>query len=264
MFGAAGVFGSGGQHANRGEGAAHAGLGHRHQLVRDRAAAAQLGVEIDDAPALGRRRQRARLALQGLHQAAIRRAEGGDQRQRGGAPIGIVGPSRMSVRDVLQRAAAGMQVEAILAARQEHAFDVVRDHLGRRAVGIAREAAVEIAVVDRRDAAAGHDRGIVRGREHDQPTVEQRRIERAHQLHQRDLALVFVAMVAGDQQHRRAVAVGSDGDRHRDPAIGRLVRGMRHLQVAVPQPGLVEIDGGGDAGHAAARARAHSSHGKRA
>ena len=63
----------------------------------------------------------------------------------------------MGVGDIFQRAAAGMQIEAGLAARQKHAFDVVGDHLGRRAVGVAREAAVEVAAVDRRDTSARHD-----------------------------------------------------------------------------------------------------------
>ena len=101
---------------------------------RDRAAAAQIDVEIDHALPLGGGRQGARLAVQRLHQPAIGRAERVDQRQCPGPQRGVGGPPCMGVRHVFERTAAGMEIETDLAARQQHALDIMRDHLGRRAV----------------------------------------------------------------------------------------------------------------------------------
>jgi hypothetical protein len=80
------------------------------------------------------------------------------------------------------------------------------------------------------------------------------RIERTHEFHQGDLAFVFVAVIAGHQQHRRPAAAGRDGDRDGNPAISRFVRGVRQLQEAVPEARPLEVDRGRDACHALASA----------
>ncbi len=66
-------------------------LGHRDQLMRDRAAAAQLGIQVDDVMALGGGRLRcAAHPCNGLTQAAIGRSERRDQGLGRGAALGIV------------------------------------------------------------------------------------------------------------------------------------------------------------------------------
>ncbi len=137
-----------------------------------------------------------------------------------------------------------MQVDAILAARQQDALDVVRQHLGWRAAGITGKGPVEVAAIDGRDASAGHHGREVGGRQHEQPPVERRGIERAHELHQRDLPLVFVAMVARHQEHAWPLAARGDGDGNGNPAVRRLVSRVRQLQVAMAQAGRIEIDRG--------------------
>src|SRR6266851_8777355 len=72
------------------------------------------------------------------------------------------------------------------------------------------------------------------------------RLEAADQPAERDLALVFVAMIAGHQEDARSRAIAAPiadlGDRDRDPAIGRAVHRMRQAQKAGLLAVAVEID----------------------
>ena len=141
-----------------------------------------------------------------------------------------LGAAGEGARDVHQRAAAGMQVDGDVGHRQQHRLDEMRDHLRRPAIGIAGEGAVEIALVDRRGAHAGHRRRVVGGGQDDDAALDVVGLEAPRQLHQRDLALVLVAVIAGDQQDGRTLAVLDAGDRHREPAIGRAMHRMRQAQ----------------------------------
>ena len=143
-----------------------------------------------------------------------------------------------------------MQVAHQVRQRHQIVLDVVGDLLRHRAVRVAGEAAVQVALVDRRGAPPGHRGGEVGGGQDDHTAPDARRVERFGQVAQRDLALVFVTVVAGHEQHGRAVAVPQHHDGDRDEAVGRAVHRMEQPQEAVLAAVLGEIDLGDDAGSA--------------
>jgi len=146
-----------------------------------------------------------------------------------------------------------VKIEHEIALRQQHTLNVVGDLRGRAAIGVARKAAIEIAFVEWRGAHSGHRRREVRRRQDDDAAAHLLRFEAADQFAERDLALVFVAVVAGHQQDSRAVAVLDAGNRDRDPAIGRAVHRIGQPDKAVLFAIAVKIDFGGEtaprAGH---------------
>ena len=117
----------------------------------------------------------------------------------------------------------------------------------RRAVGIARKAAIEVAAVDRRAAGTSHRRRQVGRRHDDQAAVDLRRVELADQVREDDLAFVLVAVVAGAEIERGPGAVADHADRDADPAIGRDVAGIRQLQVRDLLAVLLEVHKAPDA-----------------
>ena len=141
--------------------------------------------------------------------------------------------ARQRARNVGERAAAGMEVEAVVEARQQGVLDPVGDLLGDGALGIAGIEAVEIAVVDRRGALAGHGGGEIGRRQDDQPALDILGLERAQKVAEADLAFPFVAMRARLQEHAGSVAVLEAHDGDRNPAIGRAMHRMRHAHEAV-------------------------------
>ena len=132
-------------------------------------------------------------------------------------------------------------------------FQVPGDLLGHRSVGIAGEAPVQVAAIQRRGALSGDRCREVRGRQDDDPPLDPTRIEGAGEVAQRDLALVFIAVVAGDEQRGGTVAVAQHHDRDRDEPIGGVVDRVKQAQeaglAAVPR----EIDFGHDPAAAGCR-----------
>ena len=149
-----------------------------------------------------------------------------------------------------------MQVDVEVVPRHQHGLDIVRDGPGQAAQRLADEGAVQVALVDRRDPQPASAAGKFSiGRMVSRPFTSlasscRSRVERI------DLALVLVAVVAGGEQHAGAVAVDDLADRHRQPAVGRAVHGVRQAQVAQLLAGLVEVDlaTDGDLGHAGSAA----------
>jgi len=92
-----------------------------------------------------------------------------------------------------------VEIEDEIALRQQHALDVVGDLRGWAAIGIAREASVEVALVERRGAHSGHRRREVRRGQDDDTAADLGGLEAADELAERDLALVLVAVVACHQ-----------------------------------------------------------------
>src|SRR5215469_9830829 len=137
-----------------------------------------------------------------------------------------------------------MEIEDEIALRQQHALDVVGDLRGWAAIGIAREAAVEVALVERRGAHSGHRRREVRRRQDDDPAADLGGLEAADELAERDLALVLVAVVARHQQDSRALAVLDGSDWDRNPAISRPVNRIRQPDKTVLLAVPLEIDFG--------------------
>ena len=146
-----------------------------------------------------------------------------------------------------------MQVAEDVRERHEFVFDVVRDLLGNGAVRIAGEDAVEVEVVDRGDAAAGHGGGVVGRGEQDDPAGDVGRFEGFGEIAEGDLAFILVAVVAGHEEGGRASPIADHHDGDGDEAVGRGMGGVKEAEVAVLDAVFVEIDLGedaGDAGHA--------------
>ena len=96
-------------------------------------------------------------------------------------------------RHEIERLAAGVQVEHGIRQRQQAAAHVVRDHQGRRAARIARERAVQVDLVDRRDPRAGEHGRQVHRRQQDHAGPAAPRAAGCARLEQCDRALVLVA-----------------------------------------------------------------------
>ncbi len=135
-----------------GQHAAHAVLGHLERMRRDQPAAAELGTHRDHALAIRRRGEGLAAALRRRRDVAHRRAECLQQADDLVHACGIGVARRERAWDVGERAAAGMEVEAVVGAGQELVLDPVGDLLRDSALGIAREQAIEVALVDRRGA----------------------------------------------------------------------------------------------------------------
>ncbi len=149
---------------------------------------------------------------------------------------------------VVHAGAAGMDVEQHVVARQDVVLDIVGDPLRRPAGGIAGKGPVEVTVVEGRAALGRHHRRQV-GRRQDRDAAAYRfRLEQPDQLEQSQLALVFVAVVAGHQHDARAVAVGDPADRNLDLVVGRAVDRIGKADeadlLAVRIPGNVAIGAG--------------------
>jgi len=203
------------------------GLGDFQDRRGDLPAAAQLRADMHDVVAQRAAGQGLVAALHADREEADRRAEQIQHFDHLIELLGILVLACESAGDVVQRTAAGMQIEGEIGAGQQFAFDVMRDLHGRRSVGIAGEAAVQIAVVDRRGAHPGHHRREIGRRQDDHPALDVARLQLAAQAHEGDLALVLVAVITGVQEHRRPLAVADHGDWDRDIAIGRAMDRMR-------------------------------------
>ena len=212
-----------------------------HALDIDAAPAAELGAEREDAPALDARGQGGAFVDAPEHD-VVGRAEG--RRRRHGLPAHLRIGQVMHVggQGRIHRMAGGVHVDRDVHMRQDHAVDEMRQHLRERAARIAREAAVHVAVVDRRQARVVEHRRDVDGRHHDDAALDRRRIERPREARDRDLALVFVAMDAAGEQDGRPVAVLHQDDRDLDRAPAGRVARQRRAQIARLAPRLVEID----------------------
>ena len=75
-------------------------------------------------------------------------------------------------------------------------------------------------------------------------------IELADELAKRDRPLIFVAMVARLQDHRRPGAIADHGERNARRAPRVVMRRMRNIDKADLLAGAVEVDGGAGGGHA--------------
>ena len=116
-----------------------------------------------------------------------------------------------------------MQIAHEIGERHEVMLDVIGDLLRGRSIGIAGEQPIEVAIVDRRGAPPGHRGGEVGGWQNDDAALDARGVQRLRQIAERDLAFVFVAMRAGDEQRRRAVTILQHYDGNRNETIGGAV-----------------------------------------
>ena len=208
------------------------------------AAAAELRRDHELALALGLDREQARpvhvdveevvVGVPGLH--------AGEHRA---ALLGVVDDVHVRAGDEPGGAAARVHVDHDIGRREEEARQVVGELLVRRAVRRAGERAVEV------HARRPHPRVRLRrgGREHRDDRHAPRdllRLELLDQAQRRDLALVLVAVVAGQDEHVRPLAVRDRRDRDEGarPATG--VRDLRELQPAELLARSREVDRAGD------------------
>jgi hypothetical protein len=139
-----------------------------------------------------------------------------------------------------------VQVDRHVGERHQHALGIVGDQPGRRAAALAGEGAVEVHLVDRRDAPRRDISREVEAGDDDHPALQLADIERAHQVHERDRPLVLVAVVGAGQEQGGALAPLRHIDRDRDVAVGRAVVRMRQAERAGLHALLVVVDGGND------------------
>ena len=176
-----------------------------------------------------------------------RRAECLQQRQMLSMALGVGALLDQRAGHIHQRRPAGMQVAHHIGQRDQHVLDEEGDLLRHRPVGIAGEAAIQIALVDRRCPGARHCRRKIRHRQQDHPPLYPRRVQRLGQVAQRHLPLILVAMVARHEQGRRANAVFDHHDRDRDEAVSRAMDGVKQSDEPGLPPLRIEVDLGDQA-----------------
>ena len=122
----------------------------RCTVATDGRTATELGRDADHSATVRRRSERSLRALifPGRHigEFGSERAQG---RELPGNKLTRAAVADQRAGLIVERRAAGMQVHAVVRQRQQHALDIVREHLRRTAIGIAGKGPVEIAVVDR-------------------------------------------------------------------------------------------------------------------
>src|SRR4051812_39593097 len=100
-----------------------------------------------------------------------------------------------------------MEIKEGLAEREDLVIDKRSDLLGDRAVGIAREAPVEVEAIDRRCPTRGHHRMDVDRWQQDDPALDFTNVEISDQLTDDDWSLVLVAVIAAFDDHRGTTAI---------------------------------------------------------
>ena len=102
----------------------------------------------------------------------------------------------VGTRDELHAAATGVDIDDDIAEGEEGGAEEVRDLAGDRAFGVSWERTIHVHAVEWREASGGASGGEVQGGDEDNATAHLAGFEFAREVHGRDLALVFVAMVA--------------------------------------------------------------------
>ena len=121
-----------------------------------------------------------------------------------------------------------MKIKTVVEAGQQHMLDPVSQLRRDRALGVARESAVEVALVNRRGPQTGHGRREIDRGQNDQPALDVRWLQIADQVAEPNLALPLVAMVTSHHQDAGSFAILDARDRYRNPAIGRTLHRVRN------------------------------------
>ena len=249
--GGAGAGLVGGEDADVGEGVAEAAFGDAEGCGGDGAAAAEFGAEAGLAGAEGCAGGGADGALAGLGVADV--GDGGGEGAEGGDVAGLAGGVGVVLHhegggDVVEGGSAGVEVDHDVGAGDQLGFDEVGDLLGDGAHGVTGEEAVEVAVVNGGGAGAGDGGGEIGGGQEDDPALDRLGREGAGEVAEGDLAFVFVAVGAGDEECGRAFAVVEDDDWDGDVAVGGAVDGVEEADEAALGALLVEVDFGDQGG----------------
>jgi hypothetical protein len=217
-------------HAKVAQHVAHAMPGNLQAAARQAVAAAELAGHGDDAACLGGRGQRPAAIDLAVHDMQ-RGAESPRQRHGPLDHARIVEQVRHGAREAVERPPAGVEVDIDVAQRQQHFRHIVRQHRRETAAAIARKGPVEIEAVDRREPSADAGGRQMQRRNHDQAALDLLGLDLAHEIEQRHLALIFVAMDAGREHQRRTATVLHDRDRNRHDTPGGIVMGLGHAQL---------------------------------
>ena len=221
---------------------AQTALGDGERGRRERAAAAELGADPDRALAVRRAGRRGVAPLRLARRIRRRRPEGAQRGERAARAFRILAAPRERGGQIHERRAAGMQVADEVRARNQLVLDVPGDLLRHAAVRIAGEEAVEVAVIDGRHAPPREGSGKIGSGQQNHTAADRLRAERAREIAERELALIFVAVIAGHQQRGRPRAVAEHHDGDRDEAVGRGMRRMEQAQETLLASLPVEID----------------------
>ena len=125
-----------------------------------------------------------------------------------------------------------MQVMVEVSHRVQHAVNVMRNGKGGGALGVAREGAIEVALVNRRDPGSCHGSRQIGGRQDDDPALDVLGFKLTDQFGQDNLAFVLVAMVAGHQEHGGSGAIANHRDGDGKGAISGAGDRVRQVQPA--------------------------------
>lgn len=137
-----------------------------------------------------------------------------------------------------------MEVDDDVGEREENRRKKVGEDLAGGALGIAGEAAVEVAAVEGGEARGGVGGGGIEGWDEDEAAGDIRGRELAPEVLDGDLAGVFVAVVAGEEEDGGAGAVGDDAEGDEEVCPAAKIVGVGDGEVAgVFADGGVEGDG---------------------
>ncbi len=203
---------------------AHPAIRNRHPFGGGRAAAAQFGGDECFAGFLDHGVKHAdRIKFEHHHRI------GGSKGLHGGNAAGFL---FLVFKDVdgskgneVQRLAAGMQIKDDVGFGHQMAQNVIGDFLCHRAVGLAGEAAVKVALVNRRCPRCIEECREVHGGQDDDAPMDFGGREFAGQFEQRYQSFVFVTVIAAGQKGGRSIAVANDRNRdHHSPPRGIVTR----------------------------------------
>ena len=135
-----------------------------------------------------------------------------------------------------------MKIKNKITIGDQHLFDKVGNHLGWRALWIARKCAVQVPLIDRRGSRAGDGCGGICHRQDDQATTYVLGLQFPAQVAQGNLALIFITVVASNKQSSWPGAIADGDNRNKDVAIGASVNRMRQMQIAGLFAGGIKVD----------------------
>jgi len=182
-----------------------AGLRETMNAGGDGFAAAKFGGDDEFALAFGFRGEEA-----GAGDVGIEKTKLGEKCFRGGELGRVIDPVRVGAGDEVETAAAGVEVDDDVGEGEEDRGKKVGEDFAGSALGVAGEAAVEVAAVKRGEARGGVGGGGIEGGDEDEAAGDIGGRELAPEVLNGDLTGVFVAVVAGEEEDGGAGAVCDD------------------------------------------------------
>jgi len=194
-----------GKEAEVAEDVREAGLGEPMDAGGDGFAAAKFGGDDEFALAFGFRGEEA-----GAGDVGIEKTKLGEKCFRGGELGGVIDHVRVGAGDEVETSSAGVEVDDDVGEGEEDRGKKVGEDFAGSALGVAGEAAVEVATVERGEARGSVGGGGIEGGDEDEAAGDIGGRELAPEVLNGDLTGVFVAVVAGEEEDGEAGAVCDD------------------------------------------------------